>query len=30
MNDASARDLFYGESCGLCEDATWMVTQKGL
>ncbi len=30
MNDASARDLFYGESCGLCEDATWMVMQKGL
>ena len=30
MNDDSARDMFYGASCGLCEDATWLVMKKGL
>ncbi len=28
MNDASARPLFYGATCGLCSDATWTVQRR--
>jgi hypothetical protein len=30
MDDASARELFYGQACGLCTDADWAVQTKEL
>jgi hypothetical protein len=30
MDDESARSLFYGAECGLCQDADWQVQRKKL
>jgi len=30
MGDESARNLFYGASCGLCTNASWTVQRKGI
>lgn len=30
LNDADARSLFYGDSCGLCNDSIWTLKRKNL
>jgi hypothetical protein len=30
MGDTALRSWFYGESCGLCEDAAWQIQRKGM
>jgi hypothetical protein len=30
MGDENARALFYGASCGLCSDSSWVVERKGI
>jgi hypothetical protein len=30
LNDSSARSLFYGDGCGLCNDSTWTLERKNL
>jgi hypothetical protein len=30
MGDESARDLFYGDNCGICNDSAWTVERKNL
>jgi dienelactone hydrolase len=30
MGDTSLRSMFYGESCTLCQDSAWLITQNSL